>query len=135
MSYIIRCCNCYFEMYLYEINQKAEIMDPSRQNVLSIMRIREKGQPKKRILAQWFNINGEVIFHSCFKCDYKVLQSFTLRKNSFILQILREHCYASNIDSMYDSSKDHQCCLENVNSYFDEDKYFNSNFFCYYWSV
>ena len=28
MSYIIKCYNCYFDMYLYEINQNPAIMDP-----------------------------------------------------------------------------------------------------------
>ena len=32
MSYISRCCNCHVDMYLYKINQKPEIMHPSRQN-------------------------------------------------------------------------------------------------------
>ena len=42
MTYIIKCFSCcYFEINL-EINQKPEIMDPERQNLLSIIRIREK---------------------------------------------------------------------------------------------
>ena len=39
MTYIIKCFN---SCYLLEINQKPEIMDPERQNLLSIIRIREK---------------------------------------------------------------------------------------------
>ena len=39
MTYIIKCFNF---CYLLEINQKPEIMDPERQNLLSIIRIREK---------------------------------------------------------------------------------------------
>ena len=43
MTYIIKCFNCcYFEINLLEINQKPEIMDPKRQNLLSIIRIREE---------------------------------------------------------------------------------------------
>ena len=39
MTYIIKCFN---SCYLLEIHQKPEIMDPERQNLLSIIRIREK---------------------------------------------------------------------------------------------
>ena len=39
MTYIIKCFN---SCYLLEINQKPEIMDPERQNLLSIIRIRKK---------------------------------------------------------------------------------------------
>lgn len=39
MTYIIKCFN---SCYLLEINQKPKIMDPERQNLLSIIRIREK---------------------------------------------------------------------------------------------
>lgn len=43
MTYIIKCFNCcYFEINLFEINQKPEIMDLERQNLLSIIRIREE---------------------------------------------------------------------------------------------
>ena len=42
MTYIIKCCNCYFGIYLLEINQRQEIMDPERKNLLSINRTREK---------------------------------------------------------------------------------------------
>ena len=42
MTYIIKCCNCYFGMYLLEINQRQEIVDPERKNLLSINRTREK---------------------------------------------------------------------------------------------
>ena len=58
-------------MYLLEINQRPEIMDPKSQNVLSIIRIREKRkewEPKKDLLEQWLHVNGEILFHSCFKC-------------------------------------------------------------------
>ena len=33
-------------MYLYEINQKPEITDPSRQNILSIMPIKENEEKR-----------------------------------------------------------------------------------------
>ena len=127
MSYIIRCCNCYFDMYLYEINQKPEIMDPGRQNILSILHIREKEEKKsskKGLHEQWFHINGEIIFHSCFKCIYKVLQNSTFRKKVLIPP------YTSKFGVIYEALEG-KCCLENVNPHFDKDKYFTSYFFCY----
>ena len=42
MSYITKCCNCYFDMYLLEINQKPVIMDPNRVNILGTIRIKDK---------------------------------------------------------------------------------------------
>ena len=46
MTYIIKCFN---SCYLLEINQKPEIMDPERQNLLSIIRIREKKKERMGI--------------------------------------------------------------------------------------
>ena len=46
MTYIIKCFN---SCYLLEIHQKPEIMDPERQNLLSIIRIREKKKGKDGI--------------------------------------------------------------------------------------
>ena len=79
MTYIIKCFSCcYFEINL-EINQKPEIMDPERQNLLSITGIREKKRKgwdlKKDLLEQWCHINGEIVLHFYFKCICKVLQN------------------------------------------------------------
>lgn len=76
MTYIIKCFN---SCYLLEINQKPEIMDPERQNLLSIIRIREKKRKgwdlKKDLLEQWCHINGEIVLHFYFKCICKVLHN------------------------------------------------------------
>ena len=114
MSYIIKCCNCYFDIYLLEINQKPAIMDPNRVKILGIICIRDKHgkwSSKKELHKQWFHINGEVIFHSCFKCIYELLQNSTLRKKC----------------SLYKG----QCCLEHVNPFFDRSEYSSPSFFCY----
>ena len=83
MAYLTECCNCYFDMYLLKINVRPEIMDPERKNLLSIIRTRGKKKEwklKNDLLEQWFHIKGEIIFHSCFNCDYKVLQNSEYRK-------------------------------------------------------
>ena len=41
MTYIIKRCNCYFDMYLLEINRRQEIMDPERSDLLNIIRIKD----------------------------------------------------------------------------------------------
>ena len=41
MSYAIRCCNCYSNMYL-EINQRPELMDSEKTGLLDIIRIRHR---------------------------------------------------------------------------------------------
>ena len=133
MSYIINCCNFYFDTYLYEINQNPAIMDPNRQNVLIIMRIREKEEKrssKKGLHEQWFHVNREIIFHSCFECIYKVLQNSVFRKKAYVIRILRQHCRSLKFGNIYELPES-QCCLVNVNPYFDKDKYFSSSFFCY----
>lgn len=80
MTYIIKCCNCYFDMCLFKINQRQEIMNPERRNLINIIRIKNKWTERKSkndILNQWLLINGETVFHSCFRCIYKVLQNST----------------------------------------------------------
>ena len=71
MTYIIKCCNCYFDMYLLEINRRPKIMDPERLNLLNIIRIndmRTEWKSKDDIRKQWFLMDREIVFHSCFDC-------------------------------------------------------------------
>ena len=42
MTYIIKCCNCFFDMYLLEINQRPEIMGLEGKNLLNIILIKNK---------------------------------------------------------------------------------------------
>ena len=67
MTYVIKCCNCYFDMYLLEISKRPEIMDTNQRSFLSIIRIRKKRKER------WLHINGEIIFHLSFECVRKVL--------------------------------------------------------------
>ena len=41
MTYIIKCCNCYFDMCLLKINRRQEIMNLERKNPINI-RIKNK---------------------------------------------------------------------------------------------
>ena len=78
-------------MHLYEINQTSTIIDSYQQNILSIMRIREKEEKrssKKGLHELWFHINGEIIFHSCFECIYKVLQNSIFKKRCLLYEYL-----------------------------------------------
>ena len=53
MTYIIKSCNCYFDIYFY--NQRPEIMNPERKNLLNIIRIKNKWtewKSKNNILNQ-----------------------------------------------------------------------------------
>ena len=71
MTYINKCCNCYFDMYLLEINRRPKIMDPERSNVLNIIRsndMRTEWKSKDDIRKQWFLVDREIVFHSCFDC-------------------------------------------------------------------
>ena len=101
-------------------------MDPERKNLLSIIRTREKRKEwksKNNLLEQWFHINGEMIFHSCFKCVYKALQNSVYRKKLLFLQILRKRCQSIKFWS--------KSCLENVNLCFDKIEQVSSVSFCY----
>ena len=76
MTYVIKCCNCYFDMYLLEISKRPEIMDTNQRSFLSIIRIRKKRKEwksKNDLLERWLHINGEIIFHLSFECVRKVL--------------------------------------------------------------
>ena len=44
MTYVIKCCNCYFDMYLLEINQRPKITDPERKNLLILFVQEKKGK-------------------------------------------------------------------------------------------
>ena len=90
MPHTIRCCNCYFDMYLLEINQRLELMHSEKTGLLDIIRIRYRRTEwkAKNDLGQWFLTNGEIIFHSCFGCTYQVLQNSAYRKNSPVLKVL-----------------------------------------------
>ena len=50
--YRINCCNCFFDVYLIEINQNLQILKPSYQNQLNIMRIWEKRSTGKYLHKQ-----------------------------------------------------------------------------------
>ena len=126
MTYIIKCCNCYFDMYILEINRRLEIMDPERKNLLNIIRIKNKWtewKSKNDILKQRFLINDEIVFHSCFGCIYKVLQNSTYRKKSLILEILKKKCVRLKFWS--------RSCLDLTNYNFDRNLYTSSDLFCY----
>ena len=69
MAYIIKCCNCYIDIYLLEINQRPKTMNLERSNLLNIIRIKDirtEWKSKDGILKQWFLIDCEIVFHICF---------------------------------------------------------------------
>ena len=72
MSYVIRCFNCYFDMYLLEINLRPELMDSEKTDLPDIICIRHRRTEwkAKNDLGQWFLTDSEIIFHSCFGCIY-----------------------------------------------------------------
>ena len=41
MTYIIKCCSYYFDMYLLEVNRRPKMMDPERSNLLNIILIKD----------------------------------------------------------------------------------------------
>ena len=90
ISYAIKCCNCYFDMYFLEINQRPELMDSDKIGYIDIIRIRHRRTEwkAKNELGQWFLTDGEIIFHSCFGYIHQVLQNSIYRKNSPILEVL-----------------------------------------------
>ena len=94
ISYAIKCCNCYFDMYLLEINQRPELMDSDKTSYIDIIRIRHRRTEwkAKNELGQWFLTDGEIIFHSCFGYIHQVLQNSTYRKDSPILEVLWKKC-------------------------------------------
>ena len=80
----MKCWNCYFDMYLLEINRKPKIMNPERSNLLSISCIKDmktEWKSKDDMRKQWFLIDCEIVFHLCFDCVYKALQISSYRKN------------------------------------------------------
>ena len=128
--YISICCNCFFDMYLLEINQNPKILRAFYENKINIICLREKWSTKKDPCKQWFYFNGEIVFHACFPCGYKVLCNSALRKRTFVWETLRKHCLSTKYDNIYSAPAD-QCCLENVNTFFDRDKMLSFLFFCY----
>ena len=96
ISYAIKCCNCYFDKYLLEINQRPELMDSEKTGYIDIIRIRHRRTEwkAKNDLGLWFRTDGEIIFHSCLGYIHQVLQNSTYRKNSLILEVLKKKCVA-----------------------------------------
>ena len=49
MTYVIKCCNCYFDMYLLEINQRSELIDSEKKKtgLIDIIRIRHRRTKRK----------------------------------------------------------------------------------------
>ena len=75
MTYIIKCCNCYFDMYLLEINRRPKIMDPERSNVLNIIRMndmRTEWKSKDDIRKQLFLNFSFFVFHLALKISYAI---------------------------------------------------------------
>ena len=71
MTYIIKCCNCYFDVYLLEMNRRTKLMGPERSNALNNIRINDmktEWKSKDDIRKQWFLVDCEIVFHSCFAC-------------------------------------------------------------------
>ena len=52
MSCTIRCCNCYFDMYPLEINQRPELMDSKKTGLLDIIPIRHRGLNRKQKMVK-----------------------------------------------------------------------------------
>ena len=75
MTYIIKRCNCYFDMYLLEINRRPKVMDPERSNVLNIIRIndmRTEWKSKDDIWKQLFLNFSFFVFHLALKISYAI---------------------------------------------------------------
>ena len=98
MSYTIRCWNCYFNMYLLEINQRPKLMDFEKTGLIDIIRIRHRRTEwkTKNNLGKWFLTDGEIIFNSWFGCIYQVLENWTYRKNSPHLEVLKKSMLRSS---------------------------------------
>ena len=124
ISYAIRCCNFYFDMYLLEINQRSELMDSEKTCYIAIIRLRHRRTEwkAKNDLRQWFLTDGEIIFHSCFGCIHQALQNSTYRKYSPILEVLKNKCVAVEFWS--------RSCLDLSNYNFDRNLHINSGSFC-----
>ena len=118
MTYIIKCCNCYFDMYLVEINRRPKIMNPEKLNLLNIIRIKDVKTERKSnddIPKQWFLIDSEIVFNSCFDCVYKALQISSYRKNALILAMLEKKCLGVRFIS--------RSCLEETNQELNRNLY------------
>ena len=87
-----------FDMYLLEINQRPKLMDSEKPSLIDVICIRHKRTEwkAKNDLGQWFLTDGEIIFHSCFGCIYRVLQNSTYRKNSPVLEVLKKSVLRSS---------------------------------------
>ena len=88
ITYIIKCCNCYFDKYLLEIDGRPETMNSERSNFLNIIRMKDmktEWKSKDDIQKQWFLTDCEIVFHSCFDCAYKALQISGCRKKLKVL--------------------------------------------------
>ena len=110
MICIFKRCNCYFDMYLLEINRRRVIMDPERSDLLNIIRIKDmrtEWKSKDGMRKQWFLIDSEIVFNSCFDCVYKALQISSYRKNALILAMLEKKCLGVRFIS--------RSCLEETN--------------------
>ena len=58
-------------------------MDPERLDLLNIIRIKDmrtEWKSKDGMRKQWFLIDSETVFHSCFDCVYKALRISSYRK-------------------------------------------------------
>ena len=126
MSYTIRCCNCYFDMYHFQINQRPELVDSEKTGLICITRTshRRTEWKAKSDLGQWFLTDGEIIFHSCFACIYQVLQNSTYRTKLTNFGGTEKKCVAVDFWSSY--------CVDFSNYNFDRDLHIYSGSFCYF---
>ena len=125
MTYIIKCCNCYFDLYLLEINRRPKIMDLERSNLLNIIRIKDMRtelKSKDGIQKQLFLIDGEIVFHPCFDCVYKALQISSYRNNALILAMPEKNCLGVTFIS--------RSCLEETNYELNRSLYISPSSFC-----
>ena len=100
-------------------------MDPERSNVLNIIRsndMRTEWKSKDDIRKQWFLVDREIVFHSCFDCVWKALQISSYRQNPLILAMLEKKCLSVRFIS--------RSCLEETNYELDRNLYVFPSLFC-----
>ena len=127
MTYVIKCCNCYFDMYLLEINQRPELIDSEKKKtgLIDIIRIRHrrtKRKAKKWAMAMvsyrwWINISF------AFWMYLSSIAKFNI-KNSLILEVLKKSVLwvSFGLYLVLDLSKYN----------FDRNLYIYSGFFCHF---
>ena len=92
----IRCCNCFFDYYLYKINKSPDFFQKksTTEHKDLLPETWPVGESCYGIYSE--ELDGLVIFHACKSCIYKILKVSALARSETTRQKLNKSCFAFN---------------------------------------